>query len=372
MKKLLLILLLLCNVALANTTGLSYTVCAAGGPTPTRTCSGRTILATGVSQNINFDWGGGGVMGTGRGDGVLVNWQGFILWPGTSGQQTVFFYSASDDGFSVAINGTYAINSWREQGASWYNGSGSMTLTAGQVYAVDIWYYENGGGAAAFWYWNTGSGIVLVPSTNLATTNNYWVPSLCCGGSSAPITIDLTHSNRLNTFTNRTTNDSRVYVEQIGNFNEVTIQQTGTRNNYLEYTGNGMSNDVNVTQSGNASTTANYIDLNVSGSNNTVNMTQTSTGGTKSMFVDVQNNNNNVNIQQKDNGSHYIDLTITGGSKNIDILQQGSAAHRADITLTGASPRDLSLTQTGTTQQSYSINSNCTSSCQPITVIQGQ
>ena len=131
MKKLLLVLLLLCNVALANTTGLSYTVCAAGGPTPTRTCSGRTILATGVSQNINFDWGGSGVMGTSRAEGVLVNWQGFILWPGTSGQQTVFFYSASDDGFSVAINGTYVINSWREQGTSWYNGGGSMTLTAG-------------------------------------------------------------------------------------------------------------------------------------------------------------------------------------------------------------------------------------------------
>lgn len=209
---------------------------------------------------------------------------------------------------------------------------------------------------------NQGSTAPVTPTT----------PTLCCGGSSASFPIDTDKTLSINAFKNRTTNDSRVYIDQIGNSTVINIQQTGTSNNYVEYNGIGSFNNIDITQSGNLSTEANYVRLDVTGNSNSVDIIQQSTGGTKAIFGNVQNNSNNVSIHQKDNGSHYVDLTITGGSKNIDILQQGSAAHRADITLTGASPRDLSLTQTGATQQFYSINSNCTSSCQPITVIQGQ
>lgn len=369
MKYLLIILSFIATSAFANTTGLNYTVCAAGGATPSRTCSGRTILATGTSQNINFDWGGGGVMGTGRADGVLVNWTGYIKWPGTAGQQTIYFYSASDDGFSVAINGTYVINSWREQGTSWYNGSGVATLTAGEVYYVDIWYYENGGGATAFWYWNTGSGIVLVPSTSLATTSTFWAPTLCCGGSSAAFSLDPTKAARVQSFQNRTTNDSKVYVEQIGDDNTINIQQQGTRNNYVDYYSNGSYNNVTVNQTG-TSTSTNYAEIDVLGNSNTLNLTQNANGSTNRAFIDIRDNNNNVNITQRNGGSHLIDLTLTGGSKNVTVDQSGSASHSASITLTGAGARDLSLTQGGATPQFYSINSNCSSNCQAITVTQ--
>jgi len=78
-------------------------------------------------------------------------------------------------------------------------------------------------------------------------------------------------------------------------------------------------------------------------------------------------------VQQKDSGSHYAEITLSGGNKNVDVLQQGSASHMAKINLSGT-PTDLSLTQSGSTQNYYSITHNCTTAggCAKITVTQGQ
>lgn len=197
--------------------------------------------------------------------------------------------------------------------------------------------------------------------------------SLCCGGSAAPFNANNTNTAKVNAFVSRTTNDSRVYIEQIGNSNTITVQQTGTRQNYAEYRGNGSSNTVNITQSGTAGTQVNYTELNVLGSNNSVNITQQSTGGAKGVFATVNNSNNTLTVQQKDSGSHYAEVTLSGGNKNVDILQEGSASHMARVNLSGLA-QDLSLTQRGSTQQFYSITSNCATAggCAKITVNQGQ
>lgn len=197
-------------------------------------------------------------------------------------------------------------------------------------------------------------------------------PSLCCGGSSAAFPIDVEKSASMQAFINRTTQNSQVYIEQIGNSNTIVVNQTGTRNNYVDYYGNGSSNNIDVTQSGNSSTVANYVDLNVAGNSNNVDIVQQSTGGAKGVYATVNNNSNTVTILQKDAGNHHLDLSLSGGNKTVDITQQGSAAHMADITLGGVGVRSLNLTQQGTAQQFYSINSTCASSCQAITVIQGQ
>lgn len=197
--------------------------------------------------------------------------------------------------------------------------------------------------------------------------------TLCCGGSSAAFNADTTNAAKVQSFASRTTNDSRVYIEQIGNMNSITFQQSGTKNNYAGYTGNGSSNDIDIVQSGNASTQVNYANVNVTGNSNTVSVTQSSTGGAKGAFVNIQNNNNSVLIHQKDSGSHWADITLSGGSKNVDVTQQGSGSHMAKINLSGLA-QDLSLTQSGSTQQYYSITSNCATAggCAKITVNQGQ
>ena len=217
-------------------------------------------------------------------------------------------------------------------------------------------------------------------TTSTATSNNIVdpttaasTPALCCGGSAAAFNSSAANTAKVLAFVNRTTADSQVHIEQIGTQNVVEINQSGTRNNYVEYYGNGLSNDVNITQTGNATTQVNYVDLRVVGNFNSVDLQQTSTGGSKGIFSDVSGNNNSLLVQQKDGGSHYAEVTLSGGNKNVDILQQGSASHMAKVNLSGT-PTDLSLTQSGSTQNYYSITHNCTTAggCAKITVNQGQ
>jgi F5/8 type C domain len=210
------------------------------------------------------------------------------------------------------------------------------------------------------------SNTVVDPTTAAANT-------LCCGGSAAAFNANATNTAKVQAFVNRTTADSKVNIEQIGTQNVVTVDQSGTKNNYVDYYGNGLSNAVNITQTGNATTQVNYVDLRVVGNFNAVDLQQTSTGGAKGIFADVSGNNNSLIVQQKDSGSHYAEVTLSGGNKNVDITQQGAVGHMAKVTLSGTGT-DLSLTQSGNTQNYYSITHNCTTvgGCAPITVTQGR
>ena len=228
---------------------------------------------------------------------------------------------------------------------------------------AEITYYYDANSTTT----STASSNTIVDPVNAAAN------TLCCGGSAASFNANTTNTAKVMTFVNRTTADSQVHIEQIGTQNVVEVNQSGTRNNYVEYYGNGLSNSVDITQTGNALTQANYVDLRVVGNFNSVNLQQLSTGGTKGIFADVSGNNNSLLVQQKDSGSHYAEITLSGGNKNVDVLQQGSASHMAKVNLSGT-PTDLSLTQSGSTQNYYSITHNCTTvgGCAKITVTQGQ
>jgi hypothetical protein len=198
-------------------------------------------------------------------------------------------------------------------------------------------------------------------------------PTYCCGGSGSSFNASTINVNKVNTFANRTVKDSKVIIEQIGSGNSITVVQSGTRENYFKYYSSGNNNTVTATQSGTSNASTNYVDMTVNGSSNSITLSQTGTGGTKGIFATVENNNNTINIQQKDNGNHYLDLSLSGGNKSVAIIQQGSAAHMAAISLSG-NPTSLSLTQSGSTQNFYSIVHSCatTGGCGTITVTQGQ
>ena len=212
------------------------------------------------------------------------------------------------------------------------------------------------------------------PTVVYATDPTSTAPWLCCGGSSAPFSANPINVAKITNFVNRTTTDSQVNIEQIGNQNIVNVEQTGTINNYVNYYGNGMSNDIDIKQSGNGLTQVNYTDLRVVGNFNTVKIEQTSTGGAKGAFVTVQDSNNSLILKQQDTGSHYAEVNLSGGNKTVDILQQGAGNHMASVSLTGVQPASLNLIQAGATQQFYSITSNCATQggCAPISVMQGR
>jgi hypothetical protein len=202
-------------------------------------------------------------------------------------------------------------------------------------------------------------------------------PSLCCGGSAAQFNAAPANTAKVLNFVNRTTSDSQVYIEQIGTQNTVEVTQSGTRNNYVKYVGNGLSNDITIDQKAQNNSQTNYVDLAVSGNFNTVDIKQRTSNETNSFgkgaFVNISGNNNSLLLDQKNSGSHYAEVNLSGDNKNVDITQQGSAGHMAKITLSGT-PTDLSLTQSGSTQNHYSITHNCTTAggCSKITVTQGQ
>jgi hypothetical protein len=339
----------------------------AGGPTPSRTTTGRTVVGTGVSPNINYDWGGGSVLGTGRSEGVIVRWTGFIRWPG-NGSRSVTFYNRSDDGFSLRINDTTVIDNWREQGPGFYNGTGSHTLTGGQVYSIEVWYYENGGGAVAQLFWDIGTGIVVVPTSELATSSSFWTPPLCCGGSTVPFSANPSFTARAQNFATSAAADNIIHIEQIGNGNSVSVTQLGTRN-YTEYRVTGSNNSADITQ--NSIGGSNYVETTIQGSNNSTTINQSGTSGSRGVLASVSNGGNFISVQQNA-GSHYAEISLLGGNKTVNVSQSGSGNHMARIELSGGST-SITTTQTGSTQQHYSITHNCaTASCAAITVTQGQ
>jgi hypothetical protein len=219
---------------------------------------------------------------------------------------------------------------------------------------------------------NASNSMQIAEVAFLYDTNYNAVPALCCGGSASIFSASSQNVNKVMSFVGRTTQDSQVYVEQVGNQNIVTVEQTGTKNNYAKYSGNGSNDIVSITQSGNNSTQVNYADLTITGDTNTATLLQQSTGGAKGVFATVIDDNNSLIVTQKDSGSHYAEINLSGGNKNVDITQQGSASHMASISLSGL-PVDLSLSQSGSTQQFYSIQFNCatTGGCPKITVTQG-
>ena len=360
----------------AQTAGLKYDTYVGGGPQPSYTLAAdgsinnRTKLSSGTVSTVNYQWGGGGVLNSGRGDGVIVRFYGFINIP-TSG--TYYFGGQADDGIRINVNGQSVVNSWIESGGAFR--SGSIDLIAGVV-PIELFYYENGGGAMVNLQWFQNGTWQVIPSSVLATENTFFgpvVPALCCGGSSAAFSIPTTHQAKVTAFVNRTPQDSKVSIEQIGNSNTITVNQRGTEDNSLQYTGNGSFNTVTVNQSGTNATIANYAEIAVTGNSNSVSLTQQSTGGSKSAFITVNNNNNTVTATQKDSGSHYLNVAVSGGNKTVDVLQQGSANHMANITLSG-NQTGLNLSQSGNQQQFYSINHTCSTAggCGTITVQQGQ
>ena len=271
-----------------------------------------------------------------------------------------------------------------------YQGNSSDYGTVQGINAGDYWKCENCSGSniygrvasvvdngnGYFYVYLTdmnGNSILPESGKSYSYSDTTLVPVLCCGGSSAPFNINPVNNSKVMNFVTRPTSDSQVYIQQVGNANGITVEQTGTKNNYVDYHGQGTNNNILINQQGNPTTAVNFVELSVVGNSNTVSLQQSSTGGAKGAFVTIQDSNNSLTLLQTGSGNHLAEVTLTGGNKTVDITQDGSAGHQASIALCGQ-PSSLSLQQAGSTQQSYSIQFNCATAggCAPIVVKQGK
>ena len=411
---------------------LTYKTYAGTGAYPTFPGNGGslyygTVLSTGTVTSLDYNWGSGLVLDSGRNERVIVNFYGYITIPDT-GSQDIQFYLYADDGVYMKIDDTVVINDWNEQGPGMWNYvSTDQTLTGGQTYYIDMWWYENGGGAAVKLYWDQTGSVALVPSSAYSTT----IPTPTY--SSAPTSAQL--QSRTDS-RNITTNGNAIYVTQSGDRVDIDITQydndnlvagTGsTANNITDATITGDDNTVSITQGNNAGSfsddnvtlldingtnnsvtvrqgdnvddvgghrsstnvvgnyntlgilqendggvgsTGHYMEIDVAGNSNTMYMDQKDDGD-KMLFLDVNGSSNDVDIIQQGTGEHFLDVTA-GSNQTIDINQDGSGSHAATIDMSGYSST-LDLDQTGSTDKTYSLTQTCTNlnGCGTTTVTQ--
>jgi len=383
--------------------GLTYQTYRGTGPTPNYiTLYYPTVLSTGTSSTINFNWGGGNVLNSGRSEQVIVKWTGYINVP-ESGSYT--FGGYADDGVIIKVNNNTVVNSWIESGAALRYGT--TTLTAG-VQPIEVWYYENGGAAVMALYWYKPSlhqGWTIVPSSVLATSNTYWTPQsvitnnqqtivntskavsgsgIYVNQSGTGVNLNLTQQGPNNLIKGQ---DLSAAAQIIGDYNSLTVNQN-TSGNVLGIDVNGNNNTIDITQNknqtaligitGNSNTLTmeqqifgvsgeHFAKINIEGNSNTVDTSQKDSGN-KILFTDIQGSNNAVDVKQWGTGQHFLDLTLVN-SNTVNVTQDGSGSHSATVNLSG-NPTTLNLTQDASTNKNYYLQQICTTATCSATVTQ--
>mgnify|MGYP005847803077 CR=1 FL=1 len=144
-----------------------------------------------VVPEVNFDWGSGTVPGTNSPDAAIpvdrfsCRWTAELTIPKT-GEYT--FYSASDDGGRLFLNGVAITNGWYDRGTT-EDASAPQELVAGGTYLLVMEMYENGGGATAFLRWE-GPGIAkqIIPQGALQEPKMAFSPTPRVGATKVEAT----------------------------------------------------------------------------------------------------------------------------------------------------------------------------------------
>jgi PA14 domain len=161
--------------------------CQGWNAAPPRPCyTSNVIVNTTTVPQIDFQWGSGPILSN-RFEDVEVKFTGYLMSPVT---KTVTFYAPADDGTHFTLNETVLINDWVDKGGGG-SISQSVTLQANVGYPFTFWYYENGGGANVWLYWNDGSGDQLVPSSVFYLTDPTPLPP----SLNAPTNLSVIHEN---------------------------------------------------------------------------------------------------------------------------------------------------------------------------------
>jgi hypothetical protein len=122
-----------------------------------------SLAATRTDATINFNWGSGAPHPSIAPDTFSVRWTGQVE-PLFSG--TYRFYTVSDDGVRLWVNGTRIINNWTNHGPT--ENSATISLVANQKYSIVMEHYDNTGGAVATLSWSSSSQAKqIIPQSQL-------------------------------------------------------------------------------------------------------------------------------------------------------------------------------------------------------------
>jgi hypothetical protein len=130
---------------------------------------------TRIDPTVNFDWGSGSPASGISADHFTVLWTGGVQ---PQFNETYTFYTTTDDGVRLWVNGRLIIDEWVDQSATEW--SGAIPLQAGRIYPITMAYYENGGSAVARLSWSSPSvAKTIIPQNQLYPA---FAPSFVPGG----------------------------------------------------------------------------------------------------------------------------------------------------------------------------------------------
>ncbi|MBZ4417792.1 PA14 domain-containing protein [Myxococcus sp. RHSTA-1-4] len=138
----------------------------------------QTLVTVRVDSQVDFDWEYGTPAGTAlsSGDTFSVRWTGSVTAPVT-GLYT--FTTSTDDGVRLWVGGQNVINNWTLQDDYDPLSSGTVSLVAGQTYALVMEYFEGPGGALARLLWEyPGQARQVVPASALSHDDGPTVPGV--------------------------------------------------------------------------------------------------------------------------------------------------------------------------------------------------
>ncbi|MBU1059878.1 MAG: putative baseplate assembly protein [Proteobacteria bacterium] len=120
-----------------------------------------------TDATVNFNWGNGSPDPLITNSTFSVRWTGWVHAP-SSGSYT--FFTLSDDGVRLWINGVLLINNWNNHSA--IENSGSITLSGEKKYDIKLEFYENTGAAVIKLYWAPpGQSKHVIPTERLYPRN---------------------------------------------------------------------------------------------------------------------------------------------------------------------------------------------------------
>jgi len=129
---------------------------------------GGIPTASEIDSLINFNWNGGSPINGVDGSNWAGEWTGQVQAMTTG---TYTFYTNSDDGVRVWINGQLVIDDFSYHAPTM--DQGTIKLVAGQKYSIDIKYFQGGGGSVLQLFWSApGFGQQLVPTSQLYPGSN--------------------------------------------------------------------------------------------------------------------------------------------------------------------------------------------------------
>ncbi len=137
----------------------------------------QTLQLERIDGTVDFDWANGSPDPAVNDDLFAVRWLGQVQ-PLYSEEYT--FYTWSDDGIRLWVDGQLVVDAWTDHGAQ--EDSGVITLEAGERYDIEVHYYENGGDAVAGLSWESANQVKeIIPALYL-----YPPADLAVGATAVP------------------------------------------------------------------------------------------------------------------------------------------------------------------------------------------